>query len=196
MENIPPGLACGRSRLGTSHARVVAVHRSPTHSFHKLSCERITLITGQGVAGDAHCGVTVKHRSRVRQNPHQPNLRQIHLIHHELYQTLNTQGFGLNLGELGENISTQGIDLLGLPRHTRLTIGNTVIEVTGLRNPCQQLNDFKPGLMNAVLDTDAQGNLIRKAGIMGIVIQGGIIRKVDRISVHLPSLPHLPLERV
>jgi MOSC domain-containing protein YiiM len=154
-------------------------------------------LAGLGVEGDAHMGVTVKHRSRVRRDPTQPNLRQVHLIHAELIDALQAQGFAVSAGAMGENITTRGIDLLGLPRGTRLHIGATaVVVVTGLRNPCIQLNTFQPGLMAAVLERDAQGKLIRKAGVMGIVLASGIVSIGDAIGVTLPDGRHDPLEPV
>ncbi|WP_315906253.1 MOSC domain-containing protein [Priestia koreensis] len=175
---------------------VISVSKSSSHSFSKHSCASITLLKGIGVDGDAHAGVTVKHRSRVAQNPHQPNLRQVHLIHQELFHDLQDR-YHVEPGELGENITTSGIDLLSLPTDTLLHIGDSaIIQVTGLRNPCQQINDFQSGLMQAVLDHDEQGNLVRKAGIMGIVLEGGTIQIGDRIIAELPSLPHRSLEKV
>jgi hypothetical protein len=180
-----------------SDARVVSVSREAGHHFSKINCHSITLLAGLGVDGDAHMGVTVKHRSRVRRDPSQPNLRQIHLLHGELIDTLQQQGFAVSAGAMGENITTRGIDLLGLPRGTQLRIGATaVVEVTGLRNPCIQLNTFQPGLMAAVLGRDAQGNLIRKAGVMGIVLAGGVVSVNDPIGVTLPDGPLHPLEPV
>ncbi|GAA4714156.1 MOSC domain-containing protein [Brevibacillus fulvus] len=176
---------------------VLAVSRSATHSFSKQNHDSIRLLAGLGVEGDAHLGVTVKHRSRVAQDPSQPNLRQVHLIHSELHEELQTKGYNVSAGQMGENITTAGIDLLQLPTGARLHLGATaVIEVTGLRNPCNQLNLFQPGLMAAVLDRDEQGNLIRKAGIMGIVLESGEVRIGDAILVELPPKPHRPLERV
>ena len=157
----------------------------------------IRLVAGLGVAGDAHSGETVKHRSRVRQNPHQPNLRQVHLIHAELLDELAAKGFELKPGDVGENILTRGLDLLGLPMGTRLKIGNDAcIEIMGLRNPCRQLDTFRPGLMSATLDRDADGGLIRKAGIMAIVLTGGEVRAGDTVAVELPAIPHRPLAPV
>ncbi|WP_407673073.1 MOSC domain-containing protein [Paenibacillus alkalitolerans] len=180
-----------------SDGLVIAVSSSPTHSFSKENQESISLLAGLGVAEDAHSGVTVKHRSRVTVDPSQPNLRQVHLIHSELHDELRTKGFNVSAGQMGENITTRGIELLKLPRGTRLHIGNTaIVEVTGLRNPCKQLDDFQTGLMSAVLETDEQGKLIRKAGIMGVVIAGGEVKPLDRIKVSLPDEPYLPLERV
>ncbi len=146
--------------------------------------------------GDCHAGVTVRHRSRVARDPSQPNLRQVHLIHAELHEALVTQGFKVGPRDMGENITTRGLDLLALPTGARLTIGEAVIEVTGLRNPCQQLNLFQPGLMYAVLDRDAEGGLVRKAGVMGIVVAGGEVRPGDAIVVDLPPPPHRPLAPV
>ena len=178
-------------------ARVISVSRDAGHHFSKVNCQSITLLAGLGVEGDAHMGVTVKHRSRVRRDPSQPNLRQVHLINAELIDALQSQGFAVSAGALGENITSRGVDLLALPRGARLHIGATaVIEVTGLRNPCYQLNAFQPGLMAAVLDRDAQGNLIRKAGVMGIVLAGGIVRISDAIGLALPDGRHDPLEPV
>ncbi|MDR3493383.1 MAG: MOSC domain-containing protein [Ancalomicrobiaceae bacterium] len=176
---------------------VVAVAAHPTHAFSKPPQARIRLLAGLGVEGDAHCGVTVQHRSRVKQDPTQPNLRQVHLIHAELIDELMARGFRVAAGVMGENVTTRGIDLLGLPRGARLTFGTeAVVEVTGLRNPCQQLNDYQDGLTHAVLDRDAEGNLVRKAGIMGVVLQGGLIRPGDAIAITLPEGPHVRLERV
>lgn len=176
---------------------VLAVNRSATHTFSKPTQESIHLLTGQGVEGDAHMGETVKHRSRVKRNPTQPNLRQVHLIHAELHDELQTAGFTVSAGQMGENITTRGIDLLALPTGTRLHLGETaIVEVTGLRNPCVQLDAFQQGLMAAVLDHDEQGNLIRKAGIMGIVLAGGQVRPGDTIRVELPPAPHEPLKQV
>jgi MOSC domain-containing protein YiiM len=177
--------------------RVTAVSLSPTHSFSKANQPVIRLIEGLGVEGDAHQGTTVKHRSRVKADPTQPNLRQVHLIHAELHDELRAQGFDLNPGEMGENITTRGLDLLGLPTGAKLQIGAAaIIEVTGLRNPCAQLDQFQPGLMAACLGQDEQGNLIRKAGIMGIVIVGGEVKPGDTIHVELPPPPHQSLKRV
>lgn len=176
---------------------VVSVNKSSEHTFSKKPVEEILLIEGEGVAGDAHKGVTVKHRSRVKKDPTQPNLRQVHLIHLELIEKLQAQGFKVEPASMGENITTQGIDLLSLPRRTLLKIGSkAVVEVTGLRNPCAQLDDFQQGLMSAVLDRDSDGNLIRKAGIMSIVIKGGAIAPGDKIEIIFPEPPYEKLERV
>lgn len=176
---------------------VTAVSRSTTHSFSKPNLESIELIESLGVAGDAHAGKTVQHVSRVALDPSQPNLRQVHLIHAELHDELNATGFTVAAGDMGENITTRGIDLLALPTDTCLHIGeNAVVQVTGLRNPCAQLDDFQAGLMKAVLGRDEQGNLVRKAGIMGIVLVSGEVRRGDPIRVELPPEPHRALERV
>lgn len=176
---------------------VVSVSRSPVHGFSKDVVEAIELIAGLGVDGDAHAGVTVKHRSRVAADPTQPNLRQVHLIHAELHEELATKGFEIAPGDMGENITTRHVDLLGLPTGARLMIGGSaIVEITGLRNPCAQLDGFQQGLTAAVLDRAADGSLIRKAGVMGIVIAGGEVRAGDTIRIAFPPLPHRPLERV
>lgn len=176
---------------------VLAVSRDLTHMFSKSNQESIRLLPGLGVEGDAHLGETVQHRSRVARDPSQPNLRQVHLIHAELHDELRSSGFSVLAGQMGENITTRGIDLLGLPTGTRLCLGSAaVIEVTGLRNPCLQLDHFQPGLMAAVLDRDEDGNLIRKAGIMAIVLAGGEVRPGDPIRVELPAEPYQPLKPV
>ena len=178
-------------------AVVIAVARSATHSFSKTPQASIHLVAGLGVEEDAHQGSTVRHRSRVARDPTQPNLRQVHLIHAELHDELRSAGFTVGPGQLGENVTTRGVDLLGLPSGTRLRLGaQVVVEVTGLRNPCAQLNDFQAGLLAAVLDRDADGQLVRKAGIMGIVLVGGELRAGDAINVELPALPHRALEIV
>ena len=178
-------------------AIVKAVSLSPTHSFSKRNAPMIRLVTGLGVEGDAHCGETIRHRSRVALDPSQPNLRQVHLIHAALFDELHDLGFRVAAGQMGENVTTEGIDLLALPAGARLRLGAmAVVEITGLRNPCHQLDDFQPGLMAAVLGRDAEGNLVRKAGVMGIVIAGGRVRPGDRIAISLPEEPHRRLERV
>lgn len=178
-------------------AQVVAVARDAEHRFSKRPVASLTLVAGLGVDGDAHQGVTVKHRSRVAADPTQPNLRQVHLIHSELLDELEAKGFTVGPADLGENVTTAGVDLLALPRNTRLMIGShAVLEVTGLRNPCAQIERFQPGLLAAVLDRGPEGELIRKAGIMTVVVSGGVVRPGDPIRVELPPLPHLPLERV
>jgi MOSC domain-containing protein YiiM len=172
-------------------AVVTAVSCSPTHSFSKPNRNCIRLLAGLGVEGDAHLGTTVKHRSRVKKDPSQPNLRQVHLIHAELHDELKASGFDVSAGDMGENVTTRGIDLLSLPAGARLQIGEAaVIEVTGLRNPCVQIDRFQKGLMKAVLDKDEQGNLIRRSGIMGIVLEGGEVKPGDAIRVELPPEPH------
>ncbi len=178
-------------------AIIAAVSRSQEHSFSKANQESITLVKGLGVEGDAHSGETVKHRSRVAQDPSQPNLRQVHLVHAELFDELQVAGFKIRPGDIGENITTNGIDLLQLPTGARLHLGETaIVEVTGLRNPCLQLNNFQPDLMDAVLARDSEGNLVRKAGIMGIVLVDGQVRPGDGIRVELPPQPYRALERV
>lgn len=176
---------------------VIAVSRNAKHTFSKSNQEKIFLRAGLGVEGDAHLGETVKHRSRVAADPSQPNLRQVHLIHAELHDELQTTGFTVSAGQMGENITTRGIDLLSLPTRTRLYLGDAaVVEITGLRNPCTQLDRFQPGLMAAVLGRDSDGRLIRKAGVMGIVVESGEIRPGALIHIELPPEPHLPLDRV
>jgi MOSC domain-containing protein YiiM len=176
---------------------VVAVSRSEGHTFSKQNEGGIRLLEGLGVEGDAHMGATVKHRSRVARDPSQPNLRQVHLIHAELHVALEGAGFHVLPGEMGENITTRGVDLLGLPRGTRLRIGDAaLVEVTGLRNPCAQIDRFQQGLLAAVLDRDEHGNLIRKAGVMGVVLLGGEVRPGDAIRVELPPEPHEALAPV
>ena len=173
---------------------VTAVARSATHTLNKPNAASIRLLAGLGVESDAHLGETVKHRSRVARDPSQPNLRQVHLIHSELFEELRAGGFEIAAGQMGENITTSGLDLLALPVGARLHLGDAaVVEVTGLRNPCAQLDRIHPGLMKATLDRDREGHLIRKAGVMSIVLVGGEVRPGDPIEVDLPPLPHQPL---
>jgi MOSC domain-containing protein YiiM len=178
-------------------ATVISVSAAMGHRFSKPLQDSIRLLAGLGVEGDAHCGETVKHRSRVAIDPTQPNLRQIHLLHAELLDELNAAGFAVAPGEMGENVLTRGVDLLGLPVGTTLRLGaDALVEITGLRNPCAQIEAFRPGLLAAVLGRDADGRLVRKAGIMGIVREGGVVAPGDAIAVTLPALPHRALERV
>ena len=178
-------------------ARVIAVGASAAYSFSKALVPCINLLQGLGVAGDVHSGITVKHRSRVERDPHQPNLRQVHLMHAELFHELAAKGFAVAPGQLGENITTRGLDLLALPRDTELHVGDAaIIRLTGLRNPCKQIDAFQAGLVAAVLDRRADGTLIRKAGIMGVVLVGGPVRRGDAITAKLPAAPHRALEPV
>lgn len=192
---------------------VKAVSRDELHRFSKAPVESILLVAGLGVAGDAHAGTLVQHRSRVRRDPSQLNLRQVHLIHAELFDEARSMEYELAPGDLGENILTLGLDLLGLPVDTRLTIGQAVIRLTGLRNPCAQINQFRPGLLKVVLEktdgspqevpappTDSEGtppvSVVRKAGVMGVVERGGTVRAEQSITVSFPEQPHQPLQPV
>lgn len=175
----------------------MAVARRDRHALSKEVVPEIRLLAGLGVEGDAHQGVTVKHRSRVARDPTTPNLRQVHLIHAELHDELGAAGFHVGPGTMGENVTTRGIDLLALPAGTRLLLGpDAVVEVTGLRNPCTQLDGLQPGLMAATLGRDEQGDLVRRAGVMGIVIQGGDVETGADIRIELPEEPHRPLAPV
>ena len=176
---------------------ITAVSLGKSHKFSKANALSVRLVKGLGVEGDAHAGATVKHRSRVAKDPLQPNLRQVHLIHEELFAELAGKGFTVAAGNLGENITTRGLDLLGLPQGARLHIGESaIVEITGLRNPCSQIDKFSKGLMQAVLDRDSNGALVRKSGVMSIVIAGGDIRPGDQIRIELPKGDHKPLEVV
>ncbi|MFE1320075.1 MOSC domain-containing protein [Kitasatospora phosalacinea] len=176
---------------------VVAVSSNGAYSFTKPNRPGIRLLAGLGVEGDVHAGATVKHRSRVRQDPSQPNLRQVHLMHAELFEELAAAGFPVEPGQLGENVTTRGVDLLALPVGALLHLGaEAVVEVTGLRNPCAQIDDFRPGLLKQVVHRTDDGTLVRRAGIMGVVRSGGEIRPGDAVSVTLPPAPHRPLDRV
>ena len=171
--------------------RILSVAACPQHQFSKQVRPAITLLPGLGVAEDAHQGTTVKHRSRVARDPTQPNLRQVHLLHAELFTELAGAGFTLHPGDIGENVLTEGLDLLALSRGTRLRLGpDALVEVTGLRNPCLQLDSFQPGLREATLAWSEDGHLIRKAGIMAIVLQGGTVRTGDPIAVEPPPEHH------
>jgi MOSC domain-containing protein YiiM len=181
----------------TERGSVVAVASDGAHRFGKVRRQSIRLVEGLGVEGDAHFGRTVQHRSRVRRDPTQPNLRQVHLIHAELFDELAGRGFSVEPAELGENVTTTGIALLGLPRGARLRLGpEAVIEVTGLRNPCAQIDAFQDGLMKALLDRSPEGELIRKSGVMAVVLRGGAVRPGDAIGVELPDGPLAPLQPV
>lgn len=176
---------------------VHAVARDEAHRFSKPVTDSITLVPGLGVEGDAHFGRTVQHLSRVRRDPTQPNLRQVHLIHAELFTELAAAGFDVRAGQLGENVTTDGVDLLGLPAGTRLRLGaDALVELTGLRNPCTQLDGFADGLMRATLDRGPSGEVIRKAGVMAVVLAGGAVRPGDPIEIALPAGPSHPLQPV
>lgn len=176
---------------------VTAVSRSAEHTGVKPTCDSIRILEGLGVEGDAHAGETVKHRSRVAKDPTEPNLRQVHLIHAELHDELDAAGLKVLPGQMGENVTTRGIDLLNLPRGTKLHLGDSaVVEITGLRNPCAQLDKVQPGLLKACIGEDAEGNRILKTGVMSVVVTGGDVKPEDPIRVELPPEPHQKLEAV
>ena len=190
--------------------RVVAVSRDMTHRFSKVPAASITLVAGLGVLGDAHAGTLVQHRSRVRRDPNQPNLRQVHLLHSEIFDDARAMGYELSAGDLGENVLTADVDLLALPTGTLLDLGGPVVRLTGLRNPCGQINAFRPGLIKVVLarqdgtpsdepapstasPRSASAALIRKAGVMAVVERGGDVVPGHTVTVTLPDRPHTPL---
>ena len=176
---------------------VIAVSRNETHTFSKPNRSAIQLIEGLGVEGDAHAGKTVKHRFLVKKDATKPNIRQVHLIHAELLDELIKKGFTVLPGQLGENITTRGVDLLGLPTGTILKVGSeVVVKVTALRNPCKQIDEFQKGLLKEVLYKDEDGNLVRETGVMGIILKGGTVQPGDNISVEVPPEPHQKLEYV
>lgn len=178
-------------------AVVVGVAKDSTHRFSKVPAASIELVAGHGVLGDAHAGSTVKHRSRVAKNPDQPNLRQVHLIHREFLDLAREHGYELDAGDLGENVLTSGVDLLDLPRGTLLRLGaDAVVRVTGLRNPCQQINDFRAGLLRLAVGRDEIGEIVRRAGVMSVVEIGGTVHVGDDVTVTLPAQPHEALEPV
>ncbi len=175
-------------------ALVIAVSRSNGHTFSKLNVLAIRLVAGLGVEGDAHYGDKVQHLFHARRNPDAPNLRQVHLMHEELFDELRADGFQVRPGDIGENVTTRGLNLLTLPTGTLLRLGNdAVIEITGLRNPCRQIDAFAKGLTAAVLGRDELGQLVRKAGVMAIVLKSGEVTIGDAIAVELPAGVHRPL---
>ncbi|SHL46474.1 MOSC domain-containing protein [Actinacidiphila paucisporea] len=180
-----------------SHATVTAVSSDTDHRFSKANRPAIRLLAGLGVEGDAHLGATVQHLSRIAQDPTQPNLRQVHLIHAELFDELREAGYAVAPGDLGENVTTRGIDLLALPAGTRLRLGpDAVVEVTGLRNPCRQIDRFRTGLLKQVVGHDESGAVVRKAGVMAVVLAPGTLHPGDTVTAEFPPPPHRPLERV
>ncbi|KQR44797.1 molybdenum cofactor biosysynthesis protein [Frigoribacterium sp. Leaf164] len=180
-----------------TRASVVSVSRDSAHRFSKPVVDEITLVAGLGVEGDAHSGTTVQHRSRVRRDPSQPNLRQVHLMHEEVLEEARSAGLDVSPGEMGENVTTRGVDLLGLPTGTRLRLGaEAVVEVTGLRNPCTQIEGFEPGLLKQMVGRGRDGQVERRAGVMSVVLVGGTVRAGDEVVVELPAGEPLPLQPV
>jgi MOSC domain-containing protein YiiM len=176
---------------------VRGVSKDAEHRFSKQPCDSVELVEGLGVGGDAHAGATVQHRSRVRVDPTQPNLRQVHLLHAELFELAKAHGFELRQGDLGENLLTEHLDVLSLPQGTVLTLGaDAVVRVTGLRNPCRQIDCFRAGLLKLMVTRDHTGNVDRRAGVMTVVEHGGTVRPGDAIQVRLPPQPHVPLSVV
>ena len=192
---VDTGVALGRQNAGMP-SRVLAVQLSPVHEFSKGPVVEIELVEGYGVRGDAHAGTTVQHRSRVAKDPTSPNLRQVHLLHAELLDDLAGLGHTVHPGDLGENVTTTGIDLLGLSRGARLALGEAEVEVTGLRNPCYQIDDFQPGLLRQVLRRHGDGAVERLTGVMAVVTRGGTVRPGDHIRVTAPDGPLVALTPV
>ena len=175
---------------------VIAVAASPTHSFSKILQPAITLVAGLGVKGDAHYGKTVQHLYDMRKDPHQPNTKQVHLIHAELFDEVAAKGFTVTPGDLGENITTRGLDILSLPEDAQLHIGECIITLTGLRGPCKKINRFGDKLLDEMIVAREDGPPILKCGVMGVIQQGGMIKPSDEIRVVLPELPHINLKRI
>ena len=177
-------------------AHVIAVHRSPDHTFSKQATDSIELLAGLGVSGDAHMGARVKHRSRVKMDPNQPNLRQVHFIASETLAEANDAGYDVAPGELGENITTAGLDLINLPVGTTLRIGDALLALTGLRNPCVQIDAFADGLQRQMLGRDENGKLVRKTGAMSVVLRGGTVSTGDEIHIGIPAGEPMPMEKI
>jgi MOSC domain-containing protein YiiM len=178
-------------------SEVVGVSAGKEHSFSKSNLPCINLIENFGVEGDAHAGKTIQHLFLLKKDPSRKNIRQVHLIPYELFAELGKKGFAVSAGQLGENITTKGVDLLSLPEGARLHIGKVaVVELTALRNPCIQIDRFQKGLLKEVVDKDEAGNIVRRVGVMGVVIVGGVVNMGDKIEITLPNEPHLPLEYV
>jgi hypothetical protein len=198
MEPEPSPASSFPTRSGQrSSGRVVSVCASPVHGFSKQAKPAVRLVEGLGVEGDAHAGTTVQHLSRVRRTPLEPNLRQVHLIHTELFDEVAEDGHRVRPGDLGENVTTTGVDLLGLPVGTVLRLGDAAeVEITGLRNPCYQIDDFQDGLLKHMLERTPDGSVVRKAGVMGVVLSGGEVRPGDPVTVVLPPEPHQALAPV
>jgi len=175
---------------------VVALHRSPAHSFSKEPVGEIELVAGVGVTGDAHAGPLVQHRSRVAADPTQPNLRQVHLIASELFGVVAAAGHVVAAGDLGENVTTVGLDVEALAVGSVLALGDdALVAITGLRNPCRQIERFRPGLLREVAVATDRG-LVRRAGVMGVVVRGGTVRVGDAIEVSTPPGPARSLRPV
>jgi hypothetical protein len=173
---------------------VIAVSSSPAYTFSKPNLPSVNLVAGIGVEGDAHSGPLIRHRDLVNQDPTQPNLRQVLLIQQEIFESLAERGHEVGAGHLGDNITTQGLDLHALPTGTRLRLGDTaVVELTGLRQPCPQIDDFQNGLTTVLRHRDAEGDMVQAAGVMSIVLDGGTVKPGDRIELDVPPEPHQPL---
>jgi MOSC domain-containing protein YiiM len=177
----------------SKESSVVAVHRKEEYGVFKEIQESVHLVKGFGVQGDAHMGTLVQHRYNKKQNPNQPNLRQVHLIQAELFDDLKELGLIVKPGEMGENITTRNIDIINLPLDTKLHLGDSaILQLTGLREPCGQLNTVQKGLKNAVLDESGKS----RVGVMSVVLRGGAVKADDLIRVELPSEPHQDLQPV
>jgi MOSC domain-containing protein YiiM len=174
---------------------VVAVSIDGKHRFSKTPRLSVSLTKGHGIEGDAHYGPLVQHRCLARRAPTAANLRQVHLIPSELFDALRTRGFEVRPGNLGENITTLGLDLECLPLGTMLRLGaSAIVRLTGLRTPCILIDRFEAGLKD-----ELRGGLLGprfRAGVMAIVSDGGEVSPGDLIRAVLPAPPHVVLPRL
>lgn len=180
-----------------NRAMVESVHRSESHDFTKATVEEVVLVAGVGIEGDAHAGATVQHVSRKKKDADRPNLRQVHLVSAELHEELVADGFDLDHGGFGENLVTRGIALGDLPVGTTLALGDdAIIVLTGLRDPCAQIDRHREGLRAAVAFDPGEGPKLFRDGAMAMVVRGGVVRTGDPIGVALPPEPHHPMRKV
>jgi MOSC domain-containing protein YiiM len=171
---------------------VVAVASKEKHEFSKRTRHAITLVEDHGVEGDVHAGRVIQHRYLAKKMPVMPNNRQVHLIASELFTELGLSGFNVSPGELGENITTAGLDLTNLPLGTRLRLGSSaVVEITGLRTPCSLIDRFQKGLKRAMIMKHEQPRF--RCGVLGVAKATGKIAPGDPIIVELPSFSLQPL---
>ena len=134
---------------------------------------------------------------RVQRDAEQPNLRQVHLVASELFTEVADQGFSVGPGDIGENVTTAGLDLVRLPVGSIVRLGpDALVALTGLRNPCVQIDAFQEGLQGAMLGRDHDGSLLRKSGVMSVVVRGGVVSTGDTIEVRFPPGPAVRMEKI
>jgi len=154
---------------------VISVCKNSEPGLPKLRTDQIFLIADFGVKGDYHAGKFIRHRWLAKKDPTRLNNRQVLLIDDSILADIGKEGISPKPGELGENITLEGIKLMRQPIGTKFQIGDAVVELTEIRRPCYQLNAIHPNLQNTVMP-DKEDESTWNAGMLATVIKGGTVQ--------------------